>query len=145
MVDISHANAYSEVLEILNSISLQEYNKIPKEIIEVFEKFSNEDYKFTYNPNISLDENNVSDITKTVIAILFRDYWATPYQKQKIIAYENYDRTKIERIKKEKYDVEELFKNKYHNAKKENVSMIKYEETFMRKILKKIRKIFLKK
>ena len=86
VIDINHANAYSEVLEILRFIPIQEYNKIPKEKLEVFERFSNKEYKFFYNPKKSLDENNVSNIAKTIIAILFRDYWATTYQKQKIIA-----------------------------------------------------------
>ena len=90
MIDIKHANAYSEVLEILNYISIQDYNKIPKEKIEVFEKLSNKEYKFSYNPNVSLDENNVSNITKTIIAILFRDYWATEIQREKIISKQNY-------------------------------------------------------
>ena len=36
MVDIKYANAYSEVLEILKYIPVEDYNKIPKTKIELF-------------------------------------------------------------------------------------------------------------
>ena len=41
MIDIEYANAYSEVLEILKYIPIKDYNKIPKNIIELFEKNAN--------------------------------------------------------------------------------------------------------
>ena len=144
LIDINHANAYSEVLEILRFIPIQEYNKIPKEKLEVFERFSNKEYKFFYNPKKSLDENNVSNITKTIIAILFRDYWATTYQKQKIIAKENYDKAEIEKSKKEKYNADELFKTKISKKEQVDVAMIEYKESFFKKLLNLIRIRFFK-
>ena len=72
-IDINRSNAYSEVLEILRYIPIQEYNKIPQKKLEIFERFSNKEYKFVYNPKKSLDENNASNITKTIIAIYIRD------------------------------------------------------------------------
>lgn len=44
MVNIEYANAYSEVLEILKYVSEEEYNKIPKELIDVYEKNANKLY-----------------------------------------------------------------------------------------------------
>ena len=91
MVNIEYANAYSEVLEIIKFIPKEEYNKIPRKKIEVFEAMSNKDYKFSYNPERTLDEQNVSKRAKAIIAILFRDYWATADQREKIIAKEKYE------------------------------------------------------
>lgn len=96
MVDIKYANAYVEVLKILKHISREDYNKIPKNKIELFETNANNDYHFTYNPEKTLNEQNVSKIAKGIIAILFRDYWATDIQKEKIIAKQNYDRQLLE-------------------------------------------------
>lgn len=148
MVDIKHANAYSEVLEILNYISIQDYNKIPKEKIEVFEKLSNKEYKFSYNPNISLDENNVSNITKTIIAILFRDYWATTIQREKIIAKQNYDRAILEEEKRKIYNPDNLFKkhdqeNKIEEDIMENeVALVEYKESIFKRFINRIKNIF---
>ena len=42
MADIKYANAYSEVLEILKYIPIEDYNKIPKTKIELFETKSSQ-------------------------------------------------------------------------------------------------------
>lgn len=145
MENMEYANAYSEVIEILKYISEADYNKIPKNKINLFETNANKEYKFTYNPNLTLNEQNVSKRAKAIIAILFRDYWATEKQREKIIAKQNNDRMQIEKNKQERYNSDNLF---YHRAKKvkniqnETVSLTEHKETFFSKIIKKIRQIF---
>ena len=85
MADIQYANAYTEVLDILKYISKEDYEKIPKSKIKVFEENSNKNYSFTYDENKTLDEQNVSETAKMIIAILYRDYWATKEQRYVII------------------------------------------------------------
>lgn len=111
MIDIEYANAYSEVLEILKYIPIEDYDKIPKNRINLFRAYANKDYAFCYNTTKTLDEQNVSKIAKAIIAILFRDYWATEIQKEKIIAKQNYDRMQIIEEKKENYNYDNNFKN----------------------------------
>lgn len=124
MVSVEYANAYSEVLEILKYISKEDYEKIPNSKIELFETNHNKEYIFKYNPNKTLDEQNVSKTAKAIIAILFRDYWATEIQKEKIITKQNYDRKQLEE-KKERYNYDNLFKN---NEKKINLDGTKQEQ-----------------
>lgn len=111
MIDIEYANAYSEVLEILKYIPIEDYDKIPKNRINLFKTYANKDYAFCYNTTKTLEEQNVSKIAKGIIAILFRDYWATEIQKEKIIAKQNYDRMQIIEEKKEIYNYDNNFKN----------------------------------
>lgn len=118
MIDIKYANAYTEVLEILKYISREDYNKIPKNKIELFETNANDNYHFIYNPSKTLNEQNVSKIAKGIIAILFRDYWATNIQKEKIIAKQNYDRRIIEEQKIE-FNLDDIFKRKITSDFKE--------------------------
>ena len=92
MVEIEYANAYSEVLEILKYIPVEDYKKIPENKIELYKKNANTEYCFNYDPNKTLEEQEVSKIGKGIIAILFRDYWATEIQRERIIAKQNYDR-----------------------------------------------------
>ena len=112
MRNIEYANAYSEVLEILRYVSLDDYNKIPKELIDFFETNCNKNYDFFYNPYKALDEQKVSKRAKAIIAIIFRDYWATDIQREKIIAKQNYDRMQFGKEKQEKYSTNNIFKNK---------------------------------
>lgn len=147
MQSVEYANAYSEVLEILRYVSIDDYNKIPKEQIDFFENNSNTDYDFFYNPYKTLDEQNVSKRAKAIIAIIFKEFWATDIQKEKIIAKQNYDRMQLEKEKQARYSSNDIFKNKKINNienKTETFAMIEYKETFLDKIIKKIKKIFKK-
>lgn len=71
MVDNKYAVAYSEVLEILKYIPVEDYNKIPETKIELFKANANNDYTFNYNPNKTLEEQNVSNIAKGIIMLLW--------------------------------------------------------------------------
>lgn len=146
MVSVEYANAYSEVLGILKYISKEDYEKIPNSKIELFETNQNKEYIFNYDPNKTLEEQNVSKRAKAIIGILFRDYWATDEQKDKIIRRQNYDRKILEEQKKEMYDVNDIFKKKsYVNDIKENVEIkeiVVYKETFFIKCIKKIKSLF---
>ncbi len=148
MVDIKYANAYNEVLEILKYIPSEDYNKIPKTKIELFEINANRNYSFNYNPEQTLEEQNVSKIARGIIAILFRDYWATEVQREKIIAKQKYDRIKLEEEKKAKYDIDvlknrnKLRENTESNNKTSQVSMVKYERSIFKRIINKIKGIF---
>mgnify|MGYP004471381333 FL=1 len=142
MVDIKYANAYSEVLEILKYIPLEDYNKIPKNKIELFKTNANNDYSFNYNPSKTLEEQEVSKIAKGIIAILFRDYWATESQRNKILTKQNYDKMKLEGEKKSKYNPNNLFKNKKIIEEKITTKeMIKYKENIFKNIIIKIKRL----
>lgn len=152
MVNSKYRIAYSEVLEILKYIPIEDYNKIPKAKIELFETNANKDYTFTYDPNKTLEEQNVSNITKGIIILLFRDYWANEIQRNKIIAKQNYDRMKLEEKKKEEYNTD-IFQNRYINKQEQNVNedisinevaMVEYKESMFRKFIKKIKSVFSK-
>ncbi len=147
MEDIKFRNAYSEVLEILKYISANEYKKIPESKIKLFQAVANKEYKFVYNPELTLDEQNVSKIAKCIIAILFRDYWATEEQKNKIIAKQNQDRQRVEEEKRKLYNPNNIFKDRqkpieYVEKQKENTEMAIYKESLFNKIISRIKLIF---
>ena len=144
MVDVKYAVAYSEVLEILKHIPISEYNKIPKEKINMFEKNASKEYKCNYIPSKTLTEQNVSKTAKGIIAILFRDYWATPEQKEKIIQKQKNDRIALEEEKVNKYNPNDIFKEKGAKTDNDkNVSLVKVaKQKWHEKILTVIKKIF---
>lgn len=115
MVDFKYERAYIEVLEILKYVPIEDYNKIPKEQIKLFEKYATTDSTFIYNPSKSLDENKVSKITKGIIAILYRNYWATDEQRKKIIIWQNLERQRIENKKRELYNPDNIFRKQDKN------------------------------
>ena len=104
-----YAIAYAEILEILKYIPKSDYNKIPKEKLNLFDIKKDKNYKFNYNPNKTLEENNVSKRTKAIIIILFRDYWSKDTQREKMVEKQNNDRKIIEIGKIKKYNYENIF------------------------------------
>ena len=91
------------------------------------------------------------DETKAILANIFKDYWATPYQKERIEAKENYDRYLIEKEKESKYNTDNIFNNRRVekdtiNVKQEqennNLPIETKKEKFYYKILRFFKKIF---
>lgn len=138
MVSLEYRNAYSEVLEILKYISKEDFEKIPNNLIELFKKNANTDYSFNYTPSKTLEEQNVSKTAKYIIAILFKNYWATPLQREKILAKEKYDFNKLEEEKRQKYNSENIFNNnviKENEIENNDLGLIEYKkETIWEKI-----------
>lgn len=144
MVSIEYANAYSEVLGILKFIAKEDYEKIPNSKIELFETNQNKEYIFEYNSNKTLEEQNVSKRAKAIIGLLFRDYWATDEQKEKILRKQNYDRQILEEQKKSMYDVKNIFKKKSYENEEVKEMVVYKEQRWYQKLFVKILKIFKK-
>ena len=150
MVDIHKIpQAYTETLTILNNINIEEYKKIPSELIDMFIKYKDTNYEYTIKET-DFEKQPILEETKIILAILFKNYWATPNQKEKIKLKENYDGMQEELIKREMYNPDKLF---IKSAKQEKVtecvktnelSMVKYKESLFKKIWNKLTNILKK-
>ena len=143
MVTAEYKIAYSEVLEILKYIPKEDFNKIPQNMIEMFKTNASNENKFVYNKNKTLQEQNVSEIARTIIAILFRDYWATTNQRDKILKVQEVERQKY---LQEKYNTDNLFKRSNKNVDEtvqiQNMAMVEYKEPLLKRMINKIKSIF---
>lgn len=115
MINNTYAKAYKEVIEIIKYFPEKEYNKIPKERIEYYKKNMDKEYSFTINPRIDLTEQNISKEAGAIIVTIFRDYFATEEQKKELEKLIKLNEKKKEIRKKEKYNPDNLFKNKNSN------------------------------
>ena len=105
----NYQKAYREVIEILNFVPKESVNKIPQTMIDMLKTKMDKNYDFKVDINKSFEEQKLLDETKAIFANIFRDYWATPYQKERIEAKEKYDRQKIEEEKNAKYNPNDIF------------------------------------
>lgn len=105
-----YAKAYTELYEILKNISEKDLNKIPKEVLNMLEEKRDKEYNFKLEENIEFENQKLLRETKILLAILYRDYWATKEEKEKITQKWKNDIIKNEEENKIKYN--ELFKNK---------------------------------
>lgn len=144
MIDIDYKRSCKEVIEILSYIPKEDYTKIPANIINVLENDKDEDYSFEYDPRKTLDEQNVSKQAKTIIAIFFRDYWASEYQRKVILKNESIYINKKEDEKKGKYNPDEVFRNNKkdinNKSQTEELSIVEIkEEKWYKKIFNLIK------
>lgn len=144
MVKENYACAYKEVIELLKYFSLEDVKKIPEDLLKVFLVNMDKDYKFTVDEEKTFEEQTLLEETKVIFAIIFRDYWATDYQRQRILAKEENDRRKMEEAKAKKYNTENLFKKKEITMPAENLPVKLEEKSIFSKIIDKIKNIFKK-
>lgn len=140
-------DAYKEVYTILQDLNEEEYNKIPLEIIETIKENSNDEYDFVLNDELELNEQELLPETKAILFNLFRDYLATPMQKEKIIKMQSAERKKLEKKKQANYTNVNIFER---NESKDMGRIINQEsqliqikkETFFEKLISKIKSFF---
>ena len=111
----NYPKAYKEVIEILSYVPQESVNKIPQTMLDTFKATIDKKYDFKIDINKSFEDQDLLDETKAILANIFRDYWATPYQKERIEAKEKYDRQRIEEEKRTNFNYD-IF-NKYNKAK----------------------------
>ncbi len=147
MIAENYACAYKEVIEVLKYTKREDVNKIPKSRILLWRINMNKDYDFKIDTTKTLEEQNLSKEAKAIIANIFKKYWATDYQKERIEAKEKYDIEQIEKEKYQKYNPDDIFKNRKQNIQQEEVasktiSMVEYREPLFKRVLNKIKNIF---
>ena len=136
MVKTNYANAYKEVLIILDNLIKEDYDKIPKEYIKFLKSNCNNEYEFYYDTSKTFEEQELLDDTKYILFGLFEKFGATELQKEKIKSFKDNCYSQLEQEKKEKYDPNDIFKKQDENTKIEaykentNSSLITYKIPF---------------
>ena len=144
----NYSKAYKEIIEILKYVPQESVNKIPQIMIDTFKSKMDINYEFEIDINKSFEEQKILEETKAILANIFRDYWATPYQKERIEAKEKYDRKKIEEKNREQFNTDIFNNQKYSNEitnKKEisnNLPIEAKKDNFYKRILAFFKKLF---
>ncbi len=136
----NYNEACTEVSTILSHLNMEEYKKIPKEVIETIEKSKNKEYVFIYDENVELRKQKLLKETRAILFNLFRDYLCTDEQKEKIIKMQQEERNRINKRKEEKYSYNDIFKKKIQDEEKEETTKVltTKKENIIAKIIKKI-------
>ena len=117
-----YAKAYTEVVELLNTLPIDEFNQIPSEEIEFYKENMDKDYNFSIDSGVDLSKQNISFEANNIIIDIFQKYFATEEQKKKIEKILEKNSAEEDALKRERYNPDNIFK-------KEDSSNIKVEET----------------
>lgn len=144
MLTKEYAMAYKEVIEILKYVPDEDVKKIPEEKLKFYKNNMDYEYNYTLDMTKKFEEQKMSDITKAILANIFKDYWATPYQKERIEAKEKYDLEKLEEEKRKKYNPDNIFERQKEEKVFESTNLPDQtkKEPFCNKLISFIKGLF---
>lgn len=106
MEDKIYARAYREVLEVFKHVEKKSVDKIPKEQLECFQEKQDISYDFKINLSLPFEKLPLMKETKAILANIYRDYWASPAEREMIRKKEEIDLKMIQLKKfKERMDL----------------------------------------
>ena len=118
---ITYEKVLREVEYILQQFPKEIQNKIPNDFRNTIVKKMDVTYiPEPYNKNKTLDEQNISEETKKILALIYRNYLVSDEERKKLITEENNIREKLENEKRKKYGAEDIFNNKTNNSQNIN-------------------------
>lgn len=141
MLELRYRNAFKEVDEILKYTDIDLVNKIPKKFIYFFRENMNNNYEFNVQEGLHLNKQKLSEEANNILALIYRDYWATEEEKEEFRKKDEEER----KLNEEK--LEHIFDRKDNEPieEKKNNQLIKIEhESFIKRLFSKIKRFFCK-
>lgn len=141
--NITYEKVLREVEHILQNSPKEIQDKIPNDFRKaIIEKMDVNYIPEPYDENKTLDEQNISEETKKILASIYRDYLVSDEERKKLIFEENNIRQKLENEKREKYRIEDIFNKTTNNSQNtnigSNVNELSIKESNNKKWYKKI-------
>lgn len=145
-VNEKSAKAYVEILEIIKYMEPECVNKIPKGLIEFFERQKDKNYEYHFDEEKDFSEQKISEETGGLLAMLALNYIANEENKEKIKEILIKNEEEYQKELREKYNPDNLFKDKQNIEENEPKQLTIIEkEPWYKKILNKIKRFFVRK
>lgn len=147
MVSVAYSEAAVEVLDILKHTREEDVNKIPRKFIEFLENNKSETYIADLDHTKAIKEMDLKPKTQALLGLIYLKYWADEEGKRAFKKKAKENEIKYQEELREKYNTDNLFKNKKEiikdeNIKEEMVLQTIQHETFIQRIINKIKGIF---
>ena len=141
MVTVEFSEAITETLYILNHMKKIYRDKIPEKLMNFFEENKSKTYEIEFEYYKKLNEINLKEKTKDILAVIYMNYWITESEKneyQKILI--NNEEKKQEKLR-QKYNPDNLFK-KQQNIVENKVELVEYKQSIFKRFVNRIKSIF---
>lgn len=147
-ISINTRQAYSEIDEFLQLLSIEKRNKVPQKLRQLFTQEKDNNYTKVIDPTIPIKEQKLKEETLGIIALLNLEYWCKDEtEKERLKKVYAQNEKEYQRMLQEKFNSDNMFKKKetiLENEKEQTqcVQMIEYKESFFKRILNRILEIF---
>lgn len=80
----SYAQAYKQVVAMMDRFPDADRKNIPDEVYEFYKKNMDASFEWEYDDTLPPEEQNISRKANAIMISIFRDYFATPKQKEQL-------------------------------------------------------------
>ena len=141
----AYEEAFTEIDEILKIMPVDLLSKIPIQ----FRQLISENRAMNYKVDIKepIEENDLKEETIVLLGLIYRDFLASPEEREELQAKDAEALRKIEKEMQQQYDMDNIFKKKKKIVQNQDVStdlMLYKEPGFMKKLFNLIKGIFKK-
>ena len=105
-----YGKRFVEVDEILNRITRKDFNKIPREIINLIRENKDVNYIWNYDDSKSLKEQKIHKDTISILSYINTKFILEDEQRKIIKKFHILNEIKNEALKRQEYDPENIFK-----------------------------------
>lgn len=143
-MDMEYQKAFAEVDEIFKIMPIDLLSKIPPKFREIISQNKDKDYKIQIQE--PLEEKNLRKETVVILGLIYRDFLASPEEKEELQLKDAEDLKKIEEDMQKQYDINQVFDKRKSKTFEENeTELILYKEPgFIKKFFNLIKGIFKK-
>ena len=147
MVTKELSRAATEVNIILENSTSDVKNRIPHTFKKFLKDIEDKTYTFNYDTNKRLNEQKISNLTRGIITLIYKDYLCK--DREGYLEKLQIDLLKQDKIRQEKYNLDNIFSNKSYdnniNDSKDEVALVEIKnEVWYKKILNFFKRIFFK-
>ena len=148
-----YLKAFVELNEIINHFNTNLKNKIPKKTLAAIKNAKDKNYQFKYDNTQSLSKQKLLPETISLLSIIYSDYLCSEEEKKKWDEYDKFELQKLEEIKQQKYNTNNLFQQQRNVTSNVNIADLNNnklqiisseKQSFWSKIKRFIMKIFRK-
>lgn len=147
MVDNVYKNAFKEVYYILQNTDEELLNKIPTKFMDFIKNNMNENYEISISTDIEIDKQNLLKETESILALIYRSYWAIDTEKVEFANKDKIELIELEQKKKEQFkDINEIFEERrnLNNVTLDNSLAVIPKENFFKRFFNKLMSFFKK-
>ena len=143
-----NSEIYVDISVIISMMPKEMKSKISNSFINFIENKKSKNYVSNINPKVPLREQYIRKETKEMLGIIYRDYLCNDEERINLIHQEKRELEEIESEKREKYNLDNIFKKNNINendkgkSTKTEVSIVEYKESIIKRIIIKIKKLF---
>ena len=137
--------ALSEVNAILKLSSIEVIQNVPYKLRKYIVQNMDKTFKDNIDMSKNLENQDISNKAKNILALIYRDYLVSNEEKNKLIINEKQMQTERQKQIRELYNPDNIFKKKHEiNEQQESTAMVVVKEkNIFTKILHKIKSFFM--